>query len=66
MPAGLAIEAVGGESRVQVLVPVQAQDTLPVQALLPAGLLPIGMRRNSGRILMRGGQQVSHIQDRMS
>jgi hypothetical protein len=67
MPAGLAeIEAVAGESRVQILVPVQTQETLPVQALLPMGLLPIGMHRNSGRILLRGGQQVSHIQDRMS
>jgi hypothetical protein len=67
MPVGLdEIEADEGESRVQVLVPVKAQETLSVQALLPTGFPPIEMHRNSGRILLRGGQQVSHIQDRMS
>jgi len=51
---GLAgIEAVEGESRVRVLVPVQAQAMLQVRALLPAGLHPIGTPRSSGRILLR-------------
>jgi hypothetical protein len=67
MPLGLAgIAAVDEGYQVRILVPVQTRAKVPVRILFPVGLLPIEMLRNSGRILMRRGQQVSRIHDRMS
>jgi hypothetical protein len=64
---GLAgIAAVDEGSQVRVLVPVQTQVKVPVRILVPAGLLPVGTLRSSGRILRWMGQWVSHIHDRMS